>query len=46
VALTPDDADKQAAEFRRFADTFFKQFRRTEDGRMQRLVRLLVYGCG
>ncbi|KAJ9520188.1 hypothetical protein QJQ45_030107, partial [Haematococcus lacustris] len=38
VQLSPE-AQQQQQEFRRFADTYFKQFRRTADGRMQRLVR-------
>ncbi|KAJ9520366.1 hypothetical protein QJQ45_030301 [Haematococcus lacustris] len=36
VQLSPE-AQQQQQEFRRFADTYFKQFRRTADGRMQRL---------
>ncbi|KAI8473868.1 MAG: hypothetical protein J3K34DRAFT_409441 [Monoraphidium minutum] len=37
VALTPGEEAQQEAEFRRFADTYFSQFQRLRNGRMQRL---------
>ncbi|GBF95248.1 peptide methionine sulphoxide reductase [Raphidocelis subcapitata] len=37
VSLTPGDEAAQAAEFRRFADTYFSQFQRLRNGKMQRL---------
>ncbi|KIY93771.1 hypothetical protein MNEG_14190 [Monoraphidium neglectum] len=37
VALTQSDEEQQRQEFRTFADTYFRQFQRLRNGKMQRL---------